>query len=319
MTNKSWRDQIKVHPAADLFPMMTPDELKALGEDIKKNGLTSPIAVAVRARSYSLLDGRNRLDAMELVGINFKLKLSQGTCNIELSAFDASLPPLAFMKNTAARMFADSEAYDYVVSVNIQRRHLTADQKRDLIAKVLKAQPEKSNRQLAKMVGVSHPHLAKVRHELETSGDVETVTTSLDTMGRRQQARKPSNTKRDVPPARDGTAVLFGDRPMSKTAAKKLEQQNAELATKALHEQVGVFFHELTTFIHDNYCPRLTAWVEAHPEVDDEGKAGLVNVLESCSMTLQQLAQKIDGRDYHDNDEAAKAPAAPPVGDEIAP
>ena len=28
------RDQ--VHPAADLFPMMSPDELKALGEDIKK-------------------------------------------------------------------------------------------------------------------------------------------------------------------------------------------------------------------------------------------------------------------------------------------
>ena len=39
----SWRDQINVHPAADLFPMMTPDELKALGEDIKKNGLAVPV------------------------------------------------------------------------------------------------------------------------------------------------------------------------------------------------------------------------------------------------------------------------------------
>ena len=35
---KSWRDVIKIHPAADLFPMMSPDELKALGEDIKRNG-----------------------------------------------------------------------------------------------------------------------------------------------------------------------------------------------------------------------------------------------------------------------------------------
>jgi hypothetical protein len=38
---RSWRDQIKLHPAADLFPMMSPDELKTLGEDIKANGLCS--------------------------------------------------------------------------------------------------------------------------------------------------------------------------------------------------------------------------------------------------------------------------------------
>ena len=31
---KTWRDMLEVHPAADLFPMMAPDELKALGEDI---------------------------------------------------------------------------------------------------------------------------------------------------------------------------------------------------------------------------------------------------------------------------------------------
>ena len=34
----TWRDHIKVHPAADLFPMMSESELLELGEDIKKNG-----------------------------------------------------------------------------------------------------------------------------------------------------------------------------------------------------------------------------------------------------------------------------------------
>jgi hypothetical protein len=40
----SWRDHIKVHPAADLFPMMSDEELKALGERIKKNGMKVPRA-----------------------------------------------------------------------------------------------------------------------------------------------------------------------------------------------------------------------------------------------------------------------------------
>jgi len=34
----SWRDHLKVHPAAELFPRMTEAELRELGEDIKRNG-----------------------------------------------------------------------------------------------------------------------------------------------------------------------------------------------------------------------------------------------------------------------------------------
>ena len=34
------------------------------------------------------------------------------------------------------------DPYDFVLTANLHRRHLTADQKRDLIVKVLKAKPE---------------------------------------------------------------------------------------------------------------------------------------------------------------------------------
>jgi hypothetical protein len=42
---RSWRAVLPVHPAADLLPMIGQDELRALGEDIRKNGLKSPVTV----------------------------------------------------------------------------------------------------------------------------------------------------------------------------------------------------------------------------------------------------------------------------------
>ena len=179
--SRSWRDQIKVHPAANLFPMMTPDELKALGEDIKKNGLQTKIAVwqAATGRPWFLIDGRNRLDAAELVGLSVDfIKPDSVKVGGYMNAVDDC---------------TSSDPYEYVISTNVHRRHLTPEQKREIIAALLKAEPEKSNRQVAKAVGVSHPHVAAIRHELERSGDVETVTTSTDTLGRKQPIKQRPN------------------------------------------------------------------------------------------------------------------------------
>jgi hypothetical protein len=115
-----------VHPACDLFPMMSEAELRALGEDIKKHGLKSPIILwspdANQRTAASLLDGRGRLSAMELVG------LDTAACSHQ-QLYGPVVDP-----------------YAYVLSANIHRRHLSAAEKRDLIVAVLKAQPEKSSR-----------------------------------------------------------------------------------------------------------------------------------------------------------------------------
>src|SRR5262245_55014044 len=63
----SWRDVLDVHEAAKLSPPMPDDELRMLGEDIQRKGLLTPVVLFGETRC--VLDGVNRLDAMELVGL----------------------------------------------------------------------------------------------------------------------------------------------------------------------------------------------------------------------------------------------------------
>jgi hypothetical protein len=56
-----------LHPAAQLFPKMSDDEIVVLGDDIKAHGLRQPIVFLnpKSGQGLLLLDGRNRIDAMK--------------------------------------------------------------------------------------------------------------------------------------------------------------------------------------------------------------------------------------------------------------
>ncbi|MET4179474.1 DNA-binding transcriptional regulator YhcF (GntR family) [Bradyrhizobium sp. JR7.2] len=194
---KSWRDVIKVHPAADMLPAMTADEKKALGEDIKKNRLHQRVTLYGSfnaVETWQLLDGRNRLDAMELVGV--PIFATDGTIRDDLWAF---------------RPDYQVDPYEFVLSANVHRRHLTPEQKRDVIAKLLKAQPEKSDRQIAGQIKVSPSTVGKVRKGMETSGDVSKLDTRTDARGRKQQAHKP-------PKQKDPAIAAAADRAVARSA-----------------------------------------------------------------------------------------------------
>jgi hypothetical protein len=198
----SWRDILPVHPAAELFPRMSADELRALGEDIRKHGLRElPTVVRqyrrradgkldIREYDLVLLDGISRLDAME--GAGFSL-LRDGKLDKTLGHKALGLEPLSHTRGGYAELDSDIDPYAFVISRNIHRRHLNAEQKRDLIAKLLKADPNKSDRQIAANVKVSPTFVGKVRAEKEAAGEVSTVDTRIDAKGVEQPARKPPN------------------------------------------------------------------------------------------------------------------------------
>lgn len=85
-----------IHPVANLFPILSKDELRELADDIKANGLQQAIVM----QGGTLLDGRNRLAACELAGVKPTFTEYTGES------------PVAF-----------------IIGVNLHRRHLTTGQK----------------------------------------------------------------------------------------------------------------------------------------------------------------------------------------------
>jgi hypothetical protein len=187
----TWRDTLPVHPATELFPRMSEAELRELGEDIRKHGLKVPIVVWKDQKNASpeLLDGRNRLDAIEAAGLA-----------IEIVNIGPELDPSIRLWAQAGWQIETVEVrgdqpggdpYAYVVSANIHRRHLTPEQRRELIAKLLIANPGKSNRQIARQTKADHKTVAAVRQEQEGRGEIPHVEKRKDTKGRMQPAAKP--------------------------------------------------------------------------------------------------------------------------------
>jgi hypothetical protein len=91
---------------------MPDPDLDALGKDIKENGLRSPITVD---RSGTLLDGRNRLEAMERAGL----------------------------ESPGSPRRVDDDPLAYIVSANLRRRHLTKGQIADLIVALARIEVER--------------------------------------------------------------------------------------------------------------------------------------------------------------------------------
>jgi hypothetical protein len=104
----TWRTTYKVHRYADKFPMMSDAELDAFAKDIKANGLKNEITVAPDG---VLLDGRNRLEALERAGEHLH----------------------HWQKRTWA-----GDPVAYILSQNIHRRHLTKQERADAIVAAAK-------------------------------------------------------------------------------------------------------------------------------------------------------------------------------------
>jgi hypothetical protein len=211
---------------------MSPDELRALREDIQKNGLASPIKLW-RADSKAppcLIDGRSRLDGIETMGHEARVEFVRATKAGEQWAL---LVDDKRINNGVVVLTPSVAPYIHVISANIRRRHLTGEQARDLIAKLLKVQPEKSNRQIAETAKTDHKTIASVRAEQEARGEIPHVSARTDTKGRHQPARKaPTKPNRMSAPKNKYSEARDDIGPDGTGEVERLRARNEELETR---------------------------------------------------------------------------------------
>lgn len=133
-----------------VMPRLTPDEYAELEQSIRENGVQVPITVGPDGR---IIDGHHRDEIARKYDLHCPRVTAQGD--------EQKLRSLAF-------------------SLNLHRRHLTREQKRQIIAESLKADPQLSNREHARRTGANHETVQKVREATEESGEIRHFSERID-------------------------------------------------------------------------------------------------------------------------------------------
>ena len=127
------------------LPPLPPDQYEALRQNIAVNGVLVPILVDSDGPKRRIIDGNHRKEIADELGYDCPEVVHEGD---------------------------DEELRTLARALNLARRQLTTDQKRQVIADQIRETPDRTNRWVAKMLGISHPTVASVRAEMESVGKV---------------------------------------------------------------------------------------------------------------------------------------------------
>lgn len=160
----------EIHPAAELFPMMSDAELSELADDIKENGLLEPVVI----HDGKVLDGRNRLRACEIAGVE---------------------PRFENPSNPVGSLVI------YVLSKNLHRRHLTVSQRGAIAAEVVPLMAEEAQRrQVSHLKNQPCASLAQIGTDDITGGRSSEIAAKALSVSRRTVTRAIA-VKRENPQA----------------------------------------------------------------------------------------------------------------------
>lgn len=153
-----------------LLPRLSDEEYDALKADIAENGVRVPIDVD---ENGTILDGHHRAWITADLGIDCP-------------------------KRVVADL-SDEQKRTHAVAVNVHRRSLSREQRRELIQRSLKADPQLSDRQHAARIGADHKTVGSQRSQLVASGEIPQSSLSVGADGAQRVRPLP----RHEPPSDD--------------------------------------------------------------------------------------------------------------------
>ena len=198
--------ELRPHPLAECFPMLSDSELQELADDIKANGLRQKIMMY----EGQILDGRNRYAACRIAGFGIENSITQ---------------------------YEGSDPIGYVISANLRRRHLEVGARAMIAAKLATAtvggdhSTNSTNgvpvAQVAKQMNVGTTSVTTARAILkadpEVAADVKAGKISLNEGAKRAGvAKKTKHAKKDFQPERAESSEP------SDTKAKRTNTSGAE-------------------------------------------------------------------------------------------
>lgn len=186
-----WREVFPVHKLCRLFPPMSAAELQALAADIKANGLREKIKLielpdtrpgASWDTLYIVVDGQNRLDALQLIG-------SDPWCNIP----DGGICDKEFFE--VVPLSDDADVAEYVTRMNLCRRNLSGDQCEQLTTRLRAEMPTADDRVIAEEMKADAKLVAAVRRRLLAEAATGTEVVEDGDEPAKQKSKKSKSAK----------------------------------------------------------------------------------------------------------------------------
>ena len=232
--------QLEAHPIADRYPLLEGEDFEAFKASTAANGQRVPIVLY----QGKILDGRNRYRACRELGL-----LPEATdCGCQM----------------------DEQATTLADVLNLDRRHLTREQKRAVIAYKLTQNPGQSDRSIAAEVNVSPTTVSTVRKTL--SADIKATGVQVGHLATAEAAGGSRE-------GRDGkkyTMKSKGDKPVLQLEAiATAAPQDAPGLGTLVPKQPVWFAEQLSTEIDTLFRLMDPLWPQLHDQFIDleSGKA----------------------------------------------
>ncbi|EKR34355.1 hypothetical protein LEP1GSC096_0082 [Leptospira interrogans serovar Hebdomadis str. R499] len=206
---------IKMQLAPELLEVqgmmpISDEDYSKLYKSISKVGIKDPLRGYLgEGRVFFILSGANRFD------IATKLNLDM----IPIEIYEGG---------------SRKDRVEFALDENLERRHLTNDQKRKIAEWKLRNSPEESDRIIAKKAGVDHKTVGTIRKRLETGGEIPHLEKRRGQDGKIQAAKKSG----EIPRIEKKLNALSPKERMLRINEIKAEIKNLEAQIKTKQKEI---------------------------------------------------------------------------------